>query len=236
MVDDDHALAEMIGIVLAGQDFELSYCNHGSKALEVFEQERPDLVLLDVMLPGLDGVAICEQIRKVSGVPVIMLTAKSDTTDVVRGLEAGADDYVVKPFNPTELIARVKARLRDTTPESTDALTVGDLIVDVSARQVFRGEVELALTPLEFELLHTLAREPQRAFSREELLESVWGYQYKADTRLVNVHVQRLRAKVELDPENPVIVCTVRGFGYRAASAEPSAEPSSGLSAEPSDA
>ena len=235
MVDDDHALAEMIGIVLAGQDFELSYCSHGAKALEVFEQERPDLVLLDVMLPGLDGVAICEQIRKVSGVPVIMLTAKSDTTDVVRGLEAGADDYVVKPFNPTELIARVKARLRDTTPESTDALTVGDLTVDVSARQVFRGEDELALTPLEFELLHTLAREPQRAFSREELLESVWGYQYKADTRLVNVHVQRLRAKVELDPEKPVIVCTVRGFGYRAASAEPSAEPSPGSNAEPSD-
>jgi two-component system response regulator MtrA len=145
-----------------------------------------------------------------------MLTAKSDATDIVRGLESGADDYVVKPFNPKELVARIRTRLRPSTDSSTEVLRVGDLTIDVAGHEVRRGSDSINLTPLEFELLLALALKPQQVFTREMLLEQVWGYHYKADTRLVNVHVQRLRAKVELDPDNPVIVTTVRGVGYRA--------------------
>ena len=216
VVDDDKALAEMIGIVLEAEGFTPFFSGDGAEAIEVFREGRPDLVLLDVMLPGLDGIQVCERIRAESGVPIIMLTARTDTTDVVRGLEAGADDYVVKPFNPVELTARIKARLREPQQDLPETIRVGDLTIDVAAREVRRGTQPISLTPLEFDLLVILARKPQQVFSREVLLEKVWGYQYKADTRLVNVHVQRLRAKVELDPDYPTIVTTVRGVGYRA--------------------
>jgi two-component system, OmpR family, response regulator MtrA len=171
------------------------------------------------MLPGIDGIEVCARIREESGIPIIMLTAKGDTTDVVRGLESGADDYIVKPFNPKELVARIRTRLRPTSHSATGILTVGDLSLDVTGHEVKRGDDSINLTPLEFELLLALALKPQQVFTREMLLEQVWGYHYKADTRLVNVHVQRLRAKVELDPDNPRIVMTVRGVGYRAGSA-----------------
>ncbi|THG30714.1 MtrAB system response regulator MtrA [Naasia lichenicola] len=215
VVDDDTALAEMIGIVLRTEGIEPSFCADGSRALGVFRDVRPDLVLLDLMLPGIDGIHVCEQIRAESGTPIIMLTAKSETSDVVRGLESGADDYIVKPFNPKELVARIRARLR---PYSSDSgmLKVGDLVVDSAGHEVRRGGERIGLTPLEFDLLLALASKPSQVFTREMLLEQVWGYHYKADTRLVNVHVQRLRAKVEEDPENPRIVMTVRGVGYRA--------------------
>src|SRR5699024_1302012 len=154
---------------------------------------------------------ICRDIRAESGVPIIMLTARSDTVDVVAGLEAGADDYIVKPFNPKELVARIRTRLRPVLPDDGQSLRVGDLAIDVSAHEVRRGDELLSLTPLEFELLVALASKPQQVFTREQLLEQVWGYHYKADTRLVNVHVQRLRSKVELDPDNPKVVMTVRG-------------------------
>jgi two-component system response regulator MtrA len=216
VVDDDTALAEMIGIVLRTEGFDPSFCGDGSDALAAFQREKPDLVLLDLMLPGKNGIEVCSEIRKESGVPIIMLTAKSDTTDVVRGLESGADDYVVKPFNPKELVARIRTRLRPTPEVSTDLLSIGDLTLDVPGHEVRRGEQKINLTPLEFELLLALALKPQQVFTREMLLEQVWGYHYKADTRLVNVHVQRLRAKVEEDPDNPTIVMTVRGVGYRA--------------------
>jgi two-component system response regulator MtrA len=218
VVDDDTALAEMIGIVLRTEGFEPSFCGDGGEALAAFQREKPDLVLLDLMLPGKNGIEVCAEIRQESGVPIIMLTAKSDTTDVVRGLESGADDYVVKPFNPKELVARIRTRLRPTPEVSTDMLTIGDLTLDVPGHEVRRGEQKINLTPLEFELLLALALKPQQVFTREMLLEQVWGYHYKADTRLVNVHVQRLRAKVEEDPDNPTIVMTVRGVGYRAGS------------------
>ena len=169
------------------------------------------------MLPGQSGIDVCNQIRAVSGVPIIMLTAKGDTDDVVVGLEAGADDYVVKPHNGAELVARVRARLRPLTDDAA-VVAIGPLSLDPKSFEVKRGEEPVSLTPLEFKLLHTLASKPQQVFSREMLLEQVWGYQYKADTRLVNVHVQRLRSKVEDDPENPKIVMTVRGHGYRAGS------------------
>lgn len=216
VVDDDSALAEMITIVLSGEGFDAHCCAHGAEAVQRFRELNPALVLLDVMLPGMNGVAVCQQIRAESGVPIIMLTARNDTTDVVRGLEAGADDYVVKPFNPSELLARVRARLREPAPTAGGMLELGPLAIDVAAHEVTRAGEAVSLTPLEFDLLLTFARQPDRAFTREELLERVWGYQDKSDTRLVNVHVQRLRAKIEADPDNPTLVTTVRGVGYRA--------------------
>ena len=222
VVDDDAALAEMIGIVLRADGYDVSFCADGSGALEAFRRARPDLVLLDLMLPGIDGIEVCRRIRAESGVPIIMLTAKSDTADVVQGLESGADDYMVKPFDPKELVARIKTRLRPSQVAANAVLQVGDLSLDVAGHEVRRGETRIGLTPLEFDLLLALASKPQQVFTREMLLEQVWGYHYKADTRLVNVHVQRLRAKVEKDPDDPRIVMTVRGVGYRAGSVLPS--------------
>jgi two-component system response regulator MtrA len=217
VVDDDTALAEMIGIVLRTEGFEPHFCADGALAIDAFHAAKPDLVLLDLMLPGLDGIEVCGRIRAESGTPVIMLTAKSDTADVVKGLESGADDYMVKPFNPKELVARIRTRLRPAPTEpATERMQIGDLEVDVAAHEVRRGDARINLTPLEFDLLLALASKPQQVFTRDMLLELVWGYHYKADTRLVNVHVQRLRAKVEDDPDNPKIVMTVRGVGYRA--------------------
>jgi two-component system response regulator MtrA len=217
VVDDDQALAEMIGIVLRSEGFEPEFSVDGTEAMDAFHSVKPDLVLLDVMLPGVDGIEVCRRIRAESGTPIIMLTARGDTSDVVVGLESGADDYVVKPFNPKELVARIRTRLR---PVASDAsvLAVGDLTVDVPGHEVRRGDAPISLTPLEFDLLRALAEKPNQVFTREMLLEQVWGYHYKADTRLVNVHVQRLRAKIEHDPDNPRIVTTVRGVGYRAGS------------------
>jgi two-component system response regulator MtrA len=219
VVDDDAALAEMLGIVLEAHGFEASFVADGQRALRAFRDVRPDLVLLDLMLPGVDGIEVCRQIRESAGTPIIMLTAKSDTGDVVAGLEAGADDYVIKPFTPAELVARIRTRLRH--EEYGDArLEVGSpadpVTIDVAQHVVRRGEENLSLTPLEFDLLVALARKPRQVFTREVLLEEVWGYRHPADTRLVNVHVQRLRAKVERDPEHPDVVVTVRGVGYKA--------------------
>jgi len=218
VVDDDPALAEMLGIVLRAEEYDVAFCADGAGALDAFHTERPDLILLDVMLPGLDGVEVCARIRGESGVPIIMLTAKTDTIDVVAGLEAGADDYIAKPFNTKELVARIRTRLRPVTRPSSDVVRIGDLELDVIGHEVRRGAERINLTPLEFELLLALALKPEQVFTREMLLEQVWGYQYKADTRLVNVHVQRLRAKIEEDPDNPMLVTTVRGVGYRAGS------------------
>lgn len=219
VVDDDAAIAEMIGIVLRGEGFEPHFSFDGPAAIEAFASVKPDLVLLDLMLPGIDGIEVCTRIRETSGTPIIMLTAKSDSTDVVRGLESGADDYVVKPFNPKELVARIRTRLRPTAQSEVERLPIGDLVIDVTGHDVTRDGKSISLTPLEFDLLLALAMKPNQVFTREMLLEQVWGYHYKADTRLVNVHVQRLRAKVELDADNPSIVMTVRGVGYRAGAA-----------------
>jgi two-component system response regulator MtrA len=216
VVDDDPALAEMLGIVLRTEGFEPSFVADGDRALAAFRSTKPDLVLLDLMLPGTDGLDVCRQIRSESGTPIVMLTARSDTVDVVLGLECGADDYIVKPFKPKELIARMRARLRRNDAQSAEMLTIGDVTIDVAGHVVSRDDEPIALTPLEFDLLAALARKPGHVFTREQLLEQVWGYRHAADTRLVNVHVQRLRAKVEHDPERPVLVVTVRGVGYKA--------------------
>lgn len=216
VVDDDAALSEMLGIVLRGEGFEPVFCGDGNAALGAFRDSQPDLVLLDLMLPGRDGVDVCRSIRAESGTPIVMLTAKSDTVDVVVGLESGADDYIIKPFKPKELVARIRARIRRNDDPPSQTMSVGDLEIDVTGHVVQRGGEVLALTPLEFDLLVCLARKPGQVFTREALLQEVWGYRHSADTRLVNVHVQRLRAKVERDPETPEIVLTVRGVGYKA--------------------
>ncbi len=216
VVDDDTALAEMIGIVLRSEGFEPVFCEDGDSALAAFRAAQPDLVLLDLMLPGKDGYEVCRLIRAESGVPIVMLTAKSDTVDVVLGLEAGADDYISKPFKPKELVARVRARLRRSDEPVPEHLAIGDLAIDVPGHRVARDGEPISLTPLEFDLLVALARKPWQVFTREVLLEKVWGYRHAADTRLVNVHVQRLRSKIEHDPEKPEIVVTVRGVGYKA--------------------
>lgn len=216
VVDDDAALAEMVGIVLENDGFDVAFCADGSEALAAFRSAEPDLVLLDLMLPGLDGIEVCRQIRAESGVPIIMLTAKSDTEDVVIGLESGADDYVAKPFKPQELVARIRTRLRRSDVEETERLGIADIAIDVAGHRVTQGDRSIALTPLEFDLLVALARKPWKVFARETLLEEVWGYTHPADTRLVNVHIQRLRAKIEHDVDNPQIIVTVRGVGYKA--------------------
>ncbi|MEO5833419.1 MAG: MtrAB system response regulator MtrA [Nakamurella sp.] len=216
VVDDDPALAEMLTIVLRGDGFDTAVVRDGSKAVEAFRETHPDLILLDLMLPGMSGLEICKEIRQESGLPIIMLTARTDTVDVVLGLEAGADDYIVKPFKPKELTARIRARLRRTDVTSAERLRVADIDIDVLGHQVSRDEEQISLTPLEFDLLVALARKPRQVFTREVLLEQVWGYRHAADTRLVNVHVQRLRSKIERDPERPEVVLTVRGVGYKA--------------------
>jgi two-component system response regulator MtrA len=219
VVDDDASLAEMLTIVLRQEGFESRMVARGDRAMDEFRDYRPDLVLLDLMLPGKDGIDVCKEIRAESGVPIVMLTAKGDTVDVVVGLESGADDYVVKPFKPKELVARIRARIRRFDEPTQETLTIGDLDIDVAGHAVTRGGDRISLTPLEFDLLVCLARKPWQVFTREVLLEQVWGYRHAADTRLVNVHVQRLRSKVEHDPENPEIVVTVRGVGYKAGTA-----------------
>jgi two-component system, OmpR family, response regulator MtrA len=224
VVDDDPALAEMLGIVLRNEGFHPIFVADGEQAMDAFHEHRPDIVLLDLMLPGISGIDVCRAIRAESGVPIVMLTAKTDTVDVVLGLESGADDYVVKPFKPKELVARMRARLRRSEEVPPEHLVIGpphnQVTIDVPAHTVTRDGQEVKLTPLEFDLLVSLARKPRQVFTREVLLEQVWGYRHSADTRLVNVHVQRLRAKIEQDPERPEVILTVRGVGYKAGTAQ----------------
>jgi two-component system response regulator MtrA len=217
VVDDDQDLAEMLGIVLTGAGIDVDLVSRGDEVMEIFRNNPPDLVLLDVMLPGIDGIEVCKLIRAESMVPIVMLSAKGDSHDIVRGLEAGADDYIVKPFrHASELVARIRTRLRRTNADVTGLLAIGNLTIDVTAHEVHRAGKVIPLTRLEFDLLVALAKEPGRVFSRDALLSEVWGYRHSTDTRLVNVHVQRLRSKVEDDPEHPEIVMTVRGVGYKA--------------------
>ena len=220
VVDDDQDLAEMLGIVLNGAGYEVDLINHGDQALESFRANKPDLVLLDVMLPGIDGIEICRQIRVESMVPIVMLTAKSDSHEIVLGLDAGADDYMVKPFKSSELVARLKVRLRRTPGDGGNSLRIGDISIDQVAHSLNRNGESIPLTRLEFDLLVALAKEPGRVFTRDALLSEVWGYQHATDTRLVNVHIQRLRSKIERDPDNPELIQTVRGVGYKAGSAK----------------
>ena len=218
MVEDDERIRSSLRLALEDEGYEVDETESGEDALEAFQRKASDVVLIDVMLPGIDGFETCRALRRDSDVPIIMVTARTDTHDVVAGLEAGADDYVTKPLVPKELSARMRALLRRVRAPEINAgreLRFGDLEIRPEEGVVKRGDEEVHLTRTEFRLLCELARTPGRVFSREVLLETVWGYGYFGDGRLVDVHVRRLRTKVEADPSNPRHVVTVRGLGYK---------------------
>jgi two-component system response regulator MtrA len=218
LVEDDPSIREITAIGLGAAGFAVETAEDGVIALERFRAEAFDLVLLDLMLPRLDGYEVARQIRRTSTIPIVMLTARSEAIDVVVGLEAGADDYVRKPFELPELVARVRAALRRagaTSPEDA-TLRLGPLAIDVAGRTVTREGSDVPLTRTEFDLLLELARHPGQVLSRDVLLDRVWGYDYLGDSRLVDVAIQRLRAKVERDPAAPELIQTVRGAGYKA--------------------
>lgn len=207
-----------IELALTRQGHQVATAATGEEALELWQAQRPELVVLDVMLPGLDGFEICRRIRRTDQVPIILLTARSDDIDVVVGLESGADDYVVKPVQPRVLDARIRAVLRrqgNGAPDAGDTAVFGDLVVDRAAMTVTRGGVPISLTPTELKLLVELSRRPGQALSRQQLLRLVWDHDYLGDSRLVDACVQRLRAKVEVVPSDPRLIRTVRGIGYR---------------------
>ena len=216
-VEDDERIREAVKLALEDEGWTVQGAGSGEEAVELFGQQVPDVVLIDIMLPGIDGFELCRTLRKSSDVPIVMVTARNDTHDIVAGLEAGADDYLTKPFAPKELSARIRALLRRIRPSGTAhaRLIFGDLEIIPDEGKVLRAGEELHVTKTEFRLLCELAQNPGRVFSRESLLDKVWGYDYFGDGRLVDVHVRRLRTKVEADPANPRHVVTVRGLGYR---------------------
>lgn len=221
LVEDDPSIREVTALGLRAAGFTVTTASDGVEGLDRWRAARPDLVLLDVMLPRLDGLEVCRAIRREATTPIVMLTARADTIDVVVGLESGADDYVRKPFEMPELVARVRAALRRRgvaagSPDDA-AIRLGPLRIDPAGRTVEREGTEIALTRTEFDLLVELARHPGQVFTRDLLLDRVWGYDYLGDSRLVDVAIGRLRSKVEPDPADPVLVLTVSGAGYKAA-------------------
>ena len=216
-VEDDERIRTAVKLAHEDEGWQVSEASSGEDALGMFTRAPADVVLIDIMLPGIDGFEVCRSIRRISDVPIIMVTARADTHDVVAGLEAGADDYLTKPFAPKELSARIRALLRRmrTSEPGMSRLVFGELEIVPDEGVVRRGGEELHLTKTEFRLLVELGTNPGRVLSREVLLERVWGYGYFGDGRLVDVHVRRLRTKVERDPANPRHVVTVRGLGYK---------------------
>jgi len=219
VVDDEQPIADILKFNLEKEGYQVVVANDGDAAIELAESERPDLILLDIMLPNKDGNEVLREVRKTQTMPVIMLTAKDSEIDKVLGLELGADDYVTKPFSNRELIARVKANLRrqqvpDETVKTTKDIIIGDLVVHPDAYVVSRKGEQIELTHREFELLHYLARHIGQVMTREHLLETVWGYDYFGDVRTVDVTVRRLREKIEENPSNPLWIVTRRGVGY----------------------
>ncbi len=219
VVDDEANIVELVRLYLQQEGFRVVEASDGVAALEVLGKERPDLLVLDIMLPEIDGWEVCRRVRAFSQVPIIMLTARDAEVDRIVGLEIGADDYLVKPFSPRELVARVKAVLRrsqaEQPAEAVKQLKVDDLTIDPARRKVTRGSDEITLTTKEFDLLYLLAVNRGIVFTRERLLERVWGYNYAGDTRTVDVHLRHLREKLEKDPAQPAYLLTVWGVGYK---------------------
>lgn len=217
LVDDDERLREIVAMALEGEGYRVRAAGSAEDAAVLLDEEEPDLMILDVMLPGRDGFELCREIRTSSGIPILMLTAKTDTVDIVVGLESGADDYVTKPFVTKELVARIRALLRRRRPttETEASLLAGDLEILPEAASVTKRGEPVHLTKTELRLLSTMAARPNQVFTREVLLDRVWEYDYFGDSRIVDVHIRRLRAKIEDDPHDPSIVQTVRGIGYK---------------------
>jgi len=218
LVEDDHTVRALVRMLLEDEGLTVIEASTGVQAVERFGAERVDLVLLDVRLPGLSGFEVCRQLRRTSGVPIIMVTAQQDSHDVVAGLELGADDYVTKPFNDRELVARVRAQLRrrqGTVGATSEVVSLGDLTMKIDEGHVLKAGKRVPLTRIEFRLLCHFATNPNRVWSRSQLLEHVWGYPYDGDGRVVDTHIARLRAKIEDDPTSPAYIETVRGLGYR---------------------
>ena len=216
-VEDDDSIRTVVKLALEDEGWGVLEAESGEDALELFRTKGADVVLIDIMLPGMNGFEVCRAIRRTTDVPIIMVTARSDTHDVVAGLEAGADDYLTKPFEPKELSARIRALLRRSRSQNNDTVQMAFGELEVSPEEgvvMLRGE-QVHLTKTEFKLLVELASGPGKVFSRETLLEKVWGYDYFGDGRLVDVHVRRLRTKIEPDPADPRYVVTVRGLGYK---------------------
>jgi DNA-binding response OmpR family regulator len=217
-IEDDHDLRTALGLALEDEGYRVVEADSGGRGLQLFAAEPPDLVLLDLRLPDIGGLEVCRRLRASSIVPIIVVTAQTDTHDLVAGLEAGADDYVTKPVVPKALAARIRALLRrvsyhEAGPAHT--ATFGDLEVRAEAGLVTKGGEPLSLTRTEFKLLSEFAMHPNQILSREQLLERVWGYEYLGDSRLVDSHIRRLRTKIEDDPTSPTLLVTVRGLGYR---------------------
>ena len=217
LVEDDAGVAELLALAMRSLGHTVTVAPDGYAGLDALDRETVDVVLLDVMMPGIDGFETCRRMRARSQVPIVMLTARSDPVDIVAGLECGADDYVTKPAEPRVLDARVKAILRRATPAPEDVVVhrIGDLVLDPGARKLSRGASEVPLTPTEFDVLAELADHRGQALSRHQLLQRVWGYGYAGDSRLVDAVIQRLRTKVEPAPARPTLIETVRGVGYR---------------------
>ena len=219
VVDDEETMVRSLSTLLTEEGYEVAVATNGGQALEAARAERPDLILLDVMLPSVDGMEVCRQIRTWSTVPIIMLTAKTSEVDKVVGLEVGADDYVTKPFSPRELVARIKANLRRAQTQAQQAqeerLAVGDVVMDVGTRRVTVRDREVSLSPKEFDLLRVLLSHPGRVLGRDFLLNQVWGEDFFGDTRTLDVHIRWLREKIERDPSKPEYIQTVHGVGYR---------------------
>jgi DNA-binding response OmpR family regulator len=220
-IEDDEAIRTALKLVLEDEGYEVAVAGDGETGIKMFGQIDPDLVLLDLRLPDISGFEVCRAIRRTSITPVIMVTAQTDTSDLVNGFDAGADDYVTKPVVPKELAARIRAALRRTQsnePSSSNAKSlnrIGDVEIDRSMSIVRKSGTEVALTKTEYRLLVEFADHPGMVLSRDQLLERVWGYEYLGDSRLVDAHVRRLRVKVETQPDEPTMIVTVRGMGYR---------------------
>ena len=219
IVEDEPNISEVVSLYLKWADFEVASYKDGVTAQDAFMRQMPDLIILDIMLPGIDGFKLMRSLRDRSDVPIILLTSRREESDRVAGLELGADDYVVKPFSPQELVSRVRAVLRrarsNTEPVEDSALTIGELTIDPQTRLIRLGQQEIALTAKEFDLLYHLMRHPRQVFTRDQLLENIWGLSEYIDPGTVTVHIHRLREKIEEDPTNPVRLVTVWGIGYK---------------------